>query len=87
MSVDSSSLAPSTAAITFALVTGTDGSIQLTGITLDKELSQANLGEYYTGAMDIRVGVKLDLGGAAYTLSKGDDGAGNMLVGGYVSVS
>jgi hypothetical protein len=87
IALDSTALTPPAAAITFVLSSGTDGSISLSGITLDHEVSQNDLGQYYTGTLDVRVGVKFDLGGAAYTVSKGDDGTGNVLFAGYVAVS
>lgn len=87
VAVDSSALNPPAAAITMAGAFGSDGSISLSGITLDFEETKNDWGEYYTGGEDSRMGAKLDVGGASYTLSKGDDGSGNYLSGGYVSVS
>lgn len=87
VAVDSSALNPPAAAITLAASEGTDGSIQLSGITLDFEETQANWGQYYSSTLDSRFGAKLDVGGASYTLSKGDDGDLNALAGGYVAVS
>lgn len=85
--VDSTALTPPAVALTFAVSSGTDGSMQINGITLDREASQANLGGYYTSTADVRAGVKLDVGGAAYTISKGDDGDVNFLFAGYVAVA
>lgn len=85
--VDSSALTPPAVALTFVVSGGTDGSIQMSGITLDQEASRANLGGYYTATADVRAGLKLDVGGAAYTVSKGDDGDLNFLLAGYVAVA
>lgn len=87
ISFDSSALTPPESSITVAMSFGSDDSMQLSGITLDKEVSQNDLGDYLTDTADIRVGVKLDVGGASYTLSKGDDGSSNMLLGGYIEIS
>lgn len=87
VAVDSSAINPPEVAITSVFSSGTDGAIQLSGITLDHELSQANLGDYFTANTDIRIGEKFDVGGASYTLSKGDDGNQNVLAGGYVKAT
>jgi hypothetical protein len=86
ISVDSSDLSAPDLAISFAMAAGTDNSVQLSGIVLDKELTQNNLGEYFTGPVDLRVGVKMDVGGGSYTITKGDDGSANLLFAGYVAV-
>lgn len=87
VSINSSSLSSDEIAITAAMATGTDNTIQLSGITLDTEISRLDIGGYSTFNMDVRIGVKLDVGGANYTLSKGGDGQGNTLHGGYLRVS
>lgn len=86
IAVDSSALAAPDAAVTFALGLGSDNTIQISGIAFDQQVTQNSLGEYFTSTGDIRVGVKLDVGGDSYTITKGDDGAGNLLFAGYVAV-
>jgi len=87
VAVDSSALNPPAIAITLVSAIGDDDSIQLSGITLDNEVTKLNYGQYYSGNVDHRAGHKRDVGGASYTLSKGDDGSLNALHGGYVAVS
>lgn len=87
ISIDSSALNPPSVAITLFQSVGTDGAIQLTGITPDKELTTPSWAGYFTNTGEARMGAKMDVGGAAYTLGKGDDGAINGIHGGYVSVS
>jgi hypothetical protein len=87
LTIDSSALTGDETAITMANAIGTDGSIQLSGITLDYEETQNDIGVYFDWGADVRYGAKLDVGGASYTLSKGDDGALNGLGGGYVKVA
>ncbi len=67
-------------AVTVAIKSGDDGSQQIGGITFDQEQT------FDPGSSDYRAGSKLDLGGASYTITGGDDGFFNTLLAGYVTV-
>jgi hypothetical protein len=81
--VDSSALSAPATAITLAAGLGSDGAITVGGITFDQSIL---LLDVYSG-IDVRLGYKLDVGGASYTISKVDDGNNNGLVSGYISIS
>lgn len=83
VAVDSSVLSSPETAITLIHGNGTDGSIAVTGITLDKSITIAN---YDGGTQDAQLGYKLDVGGASYTIAKVDDGTVNSIAAAYVSV-
>lgn len=80
---DSSSLNPPAVAITWAAGGGEDSALSFSGITMDQTVSWNN----YASNADILFGFKLDVGGASYSINKGDDGSSNSMFAGYVSAS
>lgn len=82
--VDSSALNPPAVGITAYIAGGDDNTITVTGIVPDKSEQMTDVG---FGTYDLLFGWKLDVGGAAYTIVKADDGGQNSIVAGYVSAS
>lgn len=83
-SVDSTALNPPAVSITLGCGLGTDGSITMSGITFDKTSTLTN---FSSSSLDLASGIKLDVGGAAYTISKTDDDTFNALGAAYISAS
>lgn len=79
IALDSSGLAGY--AITAAVKGGDDGAQQIGGITFDNEQTYDAGGS----TSDYLAGMKLDLGGASYTITGGDDGFFNVLFAGFVT--
>lgn len=86
VAVDSSALNSPDVAVTLAVATGTDGSIQhtWTGATEDLTATLTNAWNTATGDASFKAGA--DIGGVSVTLSKGDDGSANAIGGGYIGV-
>lgn len=85
---DSSALDPPDVAITFGVGGGNDGSpsMSISGATADINFTTAaNVWGY--GTWEDQVLVNSTVGGASITFSKGDDGGGNHMTSGFVSVT